>query len=378
MLFKKADELRVGMRLARPIYNKGGVLLYERDSKLTKQGIESIKNIGFLGIYILEPAEPVPPMTAADIDFERFQTMCVFSITEELNKVIKNRKTTKMKMIISNIIKNYGNLNDKINFIQNLRSEEDYIYKHTLNVAMLCAMISNKLNMKMEERQQLITAALIYDLGDLLQKKDPLLPIEDLDASQQAKQIRLRGNDLIGQVFPGESLVKVICHQVQNIMDHENSKAPVRGAEKLHIASKVLLLAEKFDHLTAMQLHEKPVSELYAIKYFMKHSEVYDSNVTEALTASINILVPGVSIELNTKDKAIVLKENRQNILRPVILGYNDNVVIDLSSTYIYGDLEVVDIMKTMDNRHVMSIEILRERGFFVKEPDYVPVVNNA
>ena len=33
------------------------------------------------------------------------------------------------------IIKNYGDLNHKIYFVQNLRSSEDYIYKHVLNVA---------------------------------------------------------------------------------------------------------------------------------------------------------------------------------------------------------------------------------------------------
>ena len=57
--------------MARPIYNKDGVLLYERNSKLTYQGIQSIRTFGLLGLFILEPAEPVPPMTQEDILFER-------------------------------------------------------------------------------------------------------------------------------------------------------------------------------------------------------------------------------------------------------------------------------------------------------------------
>ena len=75
MIFVKSDDLKTGMRIARPIYNKNGVLLYERNSKLTVQGMNSIKNFGLLGIFVLEPAEPVPPMTKDDIEFERFQTM---------------------------------------------------------------------------------------------------------------------------------------------------------------------------------------------------------------------------------------------------------------------------------------------------------------
>ena len=48
------------MRLAKPIYNKMGVLLYERNTKLTLQEYNSIDNFGLIGIFILEPAEPVP------------------------------------------------------------------------------------------------------------------------------------------------------------------------------------------------------------------------------------------------------------------------------------------------------------------------------
>lgn len=39
MQFVKTADLKPGMRLAKPIYNKMGVLLYERDTLLTMQGI---------------------------------------------------------------------------------------------------------------------------------------------------------------------------------------------------------------------------------------------------------------------------------------------------------------------------------------------------
>lgn len=40
MIFVKSEDLKYGMRLAKPIYNKTGVLLYERNTRLTLQGIE--------------------------------------------------------------------------------------------------------------------------------------------------------------------------------------------------------------------------------------------------------------------------------------------------------------------------------------------------
>ena len=50
MLFVKTCDLKPGMRLAKPIYNKIGVLLYERDTKLNAQGIESIKKFNLIEI----------------------------------------------------------------------------------------------------------------------------------------------------------------------------------------------------------------------------------------------------------------------------------------------------------------------------------------
>ena len=119
MLFVKQEDLKVGMRLAKPIYNKKGVLLYERDSKLTTQGIASVKNFGLIGIYILEPAEPLPPMTDDDVAFEKFQAVAVFTIVDELQYILQNGRQSKMVPFAENILRDYGRLSRNINFVQN-------------------------------------------------------------------------------------------------------------------------------------------------------------------------------------------------------------------------------------------------------------------
>ena len=164
MQFKKIEELRPGMRLARPIYNKNGVMLFDRDAKITAPGIASIQNFGLIGLFILEPAEPCPPMSEDDIEFERFQTVNVFGLMDEIDKIKAQGKTSKLPILVSNIVKSYGHLERKINFNQNLRSAEDAMYKHALNVAILTAMMSNKLNIKVEDRLDAVSAALLRHL----------------------------------------------------------------------------------------------------------------------------------------------------------------------------------------------------------------------
>ena len=67
LIYVKAEDLKVGMRLARPIYNKRGILLYGRNDKITRQGIESVKNFGLIVLYVLEPAEPLAPMSVEEM-----------------------------------------------------------------------------------------------------------------------------------------------------------------------------------------------------------------------------------------------------------------------------------------------------------------------
>lgn len=374
MLFVKQDELKTGMRLARPIYNKNGVLLYERNSKLTPQGIVSIRNFGLIGIFVLEPAEPVPPMTQADIDFERFQTMCVFSIQEELEKILQTKRTGKMPNIAANIIKNYGHLDKKINFVQNLRSKEDYIYKHALNVAILCAMMTHVLNMRVDEQVDTVQAAIVHDIGKFAVPKD--IMDKDVMSAEERSIVRaaeVQGYDLIDTVFSASPNVKRICTQTKMAQESIGTGEDL-SSMKMVRGAKVLAVAETFDTMTAMQVEKAPESEVAALKHLLEHSQVYESDYVWALLRSINILAPGVSVELNTGDKALVLASNEQNILEPMLLMFGDNSIVDLSDRESFGDLEIKDIMKTMDNRYVMDTDLLKRQGFKVEEPEYVTV----
>ena len=371
MIFVKRDDLKTGMRLARPIYNKNGVLLYERNSRLTAQSINSIKNFGLIGIFVLEPAEPVPPMTQDDIDFERFQTICVFSIQEELDRIIQTWRYAKIQVITSNVIKNYGHLDRKISFVQNLRSKEDYIYKHSLNVAMLCAMIAHTMKVTVSEQLDAVTAAIVHDIGKLSAGK---IMMQDSWTDEEKEQIRgaeIAGFGLLEHVFATSPNIKRICMQTQANLENLE-KGRTSDLPKMVMGAKILSVAETYDTMTAIQLDKDPESEVAAFKFLLDHLDFFDEKVVNALTNSINILIPGVSVELNTGAKALVLVENRQNILRPMVLTFQDNKIIDLDSRDNRGRVEIVDIMKTMDNRYVMDTELLKKQGIKTEDPVYV------
>ncbi len=363
MLFIKQGHLKIGMRLAKPIYNKKGVLLYERNSKLTSQGIESVKNFGLIGIYILEPAEPLPPMTQDDIHFERFQTMCVFSIQEELLTIREKKKYQKLPTIADMIIKDYGHLDRKINFVQNLRSSEDYVFKHSLNVAILCALMTHKLNLFYDEMKNTLEAAIVHDIGKLSIEDTLLKKGGQLDNSDRAtiRHCELSGLNLIEQACHSLSPnIKRIVQQAYTQLDNFRS-GKMLDMSKTMKTSKVLIVAEVFDTMTAMSYGSEPSSEVTALRYLMQNPEIFDETIVDALIHSVNFLNEGCCVELSNGEKGLVLSANNRDILKPMILMFKDNSIIDLRQQLIYNDLEIKDIMKTLDNRHIMNMDIVKQ-----------------
>jgi HD-GYP domain-containing protein (c-di-GMP phosphodiesterase class II) len=307
----------------------------------------------------LEPAEPVPPMSEEDLDFERFQTMAVFSIREELDNIIAGREPRNLSKLINAIYVNYGRLDHKINFVQNIRSTDDYVYKHVINTAILATLISTQLMCSPNEQEEIIAAALLHDIGKLLLPNKVRDKCDDYDTNDLIIVKKFQ-NDGLGLLRPEagiDSGVKRIISQVHKI---EYGDGRLDDGKVLK-STKVVKVANLFDTMTCMKIHEEAMSEIAAIKYLLLNKDEFDEEIVGALIKSINILTPGVCIELSNHEKGLVISENSKNVLRPVILGFSTNNIYDLSNNGVYRRYQIVDIMKTMDNRIKVDKDTLDE-----------------
>ena len=124
--------------------------------------------------------------------------------------------------------------------------------------------------------------------------------------------------------------------------------------KKMLPEAKILQVAGRYDEITGMSLTGESISEVRAILEFQDNEDVYDPEVVQALIDSVFILFPGVSVELSSGEKALVINENQQNILKPTVITFRQNKIMDLTDRD-NADIRVVDIMKTLDNRYIMS-----------------------
>lgn len=354
MQFVKTADLKPGMRLAKPIYNKMGVLLYERDTRLSIQGINSIENFGLIGIFVLEPAEPLPPLTREDLEFEQFQTIYMFKLKESMDKLQVNQPPTTLTELVNNIQSRYGVLDHKLNFAQTLRSSADFVYKHSISVAILCAMIANEMHIAQQEKISLTTAALLYDFGYLYVPKAVLdkgdnLPEEDRDFIQMNLE---RGYEAIRPHYNKTDLPRASLEIIQQAIFQNSRTLKIKEpTESIRLLTAILRVADKFDRLTAMNINTPPISEIAAITHLRKNSHLYSSFVVAALAECIHILPTGACVDLSDGEKALVLVDNPADFNRPMILKFSNNMIYDLSDPAVSQNLKIIDIMKTMDNR---------------------------
>ena len=355
MRFVKREELKEGTKLAKPIYNKRGVLLYDRGSVLTSKVINSVYNFGLIGVYVLGPDEPLPEMSEEDLDREKFCSISEFALMNELMCMHRMGKFIKLRYLADTYISEFRRVEHPIDFVQNIRGAEDYVFKHSSNVAIFSALIGTRLGLHNEEKMTAILAALVHDVGKLsiprMMLIKPSLTDEDI---AKMKQYEFDGSELIDKCFMSSPGVKRAMIQAYKHIDaFENNREPERG--KLVLTSKILIVADMFDRMTAMDLRGEPMSYIAAMKRLKSNPQWFDPDVVNALASSIVILSEGTCVELSSGETGIVLEVNPDNMFKPLVLLTSNNKVVDLARNPSYRYVEATDVSKSYDNRYILD-----------------------
>ena len=355
MQYIKISHLKPGMRLARPIYNRQGVMLYERGTRLTPPGISGIQNFGLWGIYILEPAEPVPPLSKEEIEMERFLTVSTFRLKDSLDLLVNGMASKDILLLSQMILRTFGSLDHKINFLKSLRSHEDYVYKHCLNTAILAAMMVGRLRYPYADQLAIVCAALLHDAGLLLVPEEIMEKGEKLMSLDERRLIRgylEKGYQMLHPDYNENGLPELTLQIVGQMtrLEH-NVNVPLPKNINWKDGTHVLHTASMFDQMTSMSPDKEPMSEICAVRFLQEHRQYYPAKYVTVLTQCIHVLPSGCCVDFANGQKGLAIEENQKDFSQPVIILFSDNRLLDFSNTTMQKAMHIVDVMKTMDVR---------------------------
>lgn len=359
MRYVKTSEIEVGDRFAKTIYNKDGVLLFNSGVKVDNFMKEKLQSLNLYGTYILDAAEPVPPITETELEFERFQWTQTYVVNEILKEVLDHKMPQKLPKLVDVIYTRFGESNEKMIFNQCLRGENDFISKHSLNVAILTNIIAKKMNMDEKEIKYLIQAALFHDIGRLLVPpkilhKEGQLERHEMDVIHQCL---LDGFEEIGLNYQYPAGVRRYIIQLSVDLSNRLPNQP-KNVLKLLPGTKIIQVADIYDTLTAIRCYKAPLSPFSALKIMESEPDKYDARTVDALTDCIHILPAGAYVMLSNGEQGIVVSENNRKIDRPVVLGMRSNNLYDLSQRSVYEEIQILDTVFTPDNRQQVELDV--------------------
>jgi hypothetical protein len=317
-----------------------------------------------LGVLILEPAEPLPPFSRQEQEFEQLQTTYMFRLRDCIIAITKGKVPEDLEALADDISSHFGSLPHPVAFSQTIRSSEDYNYKHSVCTAMLCAIIAHGLNLLPATINELVTAALLADIGylyvpqNLLTKpEDELSDVDVLSMDQyRAKALELLEPDT-NPFALGDHTIRVL----REFLKVSRKEDPTVFIGNMHMYTKILMVADKYDRMTAMSLNYRPVSSLQALRHLQSKPLLYEKAVVNALSNALQILPVGQCVELSTNQRGLVLSDDSSDQFHPQILDFATNEVLDLASDKLKGVIEVKDLMQTMDMRYPFDEESLKQ-----------------
>lgn len=243
--------------------------------------------------------------------------------------LIDTLKTSEQLLMGLTVVKNYDN----------------YLYNHSVNVAILSLAMGVRLGLKTNELIVLGQAALLHDIGmsalpkEIVNKPSVLTP----DEWDIIRQHPLKGAELLCELLGvTEESAPVIIATLEHQRNYDKSGYPeFIQMEKQSIISRVVRLADYYDAVTTPRVYSPiPMSTSEALKHLIQGAgRVFDPILVKYFVNMVGIYPMGTLVFLNTGEWGIVIgqSKSKENFDKPII-----NIIKDSSGNDIRP--QVVDL----------------------------------
>lgn len=303
MLFIPSDNLKPGMVLAMDlnVYNKHNfkTMLLRKGQTLTQIYINKILSNNISGAYIKSKA--------SDINFFNY------SINEEFEGDILSRikdifyafKLGSFKFnqkLIWQIFDLADDLIDEVVYnntspykMLDYKNCQDYLFQHSINVAILSISLGNSLNLNEHMLHELAVAALLHDVG-MLQISDDILNKQNNLTDDEFKIIKMHPINAVKELkhFVSNDVLRGIAAHHEN-MDGSGYPYNQRGSQ-LHLFAKILSICDVYQALSIDFSYRKAWEANEIIKYLSENENIkFDNEITKCFIK--NIVERGLNYE---------------------------------------------------------------------------------
>lgn len=367
MLFITNKYLKPGMILAKDIilYNSSNFnsLLLTKGQVLNNTFINRINYHGIEGAYIESEA-------FADIEVDSYindalkakSLKTVKDVYYELKMSSGKVHATAIRQlsgIVNSLITEIIYKDDLTYNLVDFKNYDNYTYQHCLNVATLAISTGISLGLGEGMLHDLGMAGLLHDIGkmmiplEILNKPDKLTDEE----FEIIKTHPVNAVTLLKDLVPFSVLSGIQSHHEK--LDGTGYPYGIAG-DNIHYYGRVLAVCDVYDALTSDRSYRMTSFPSEVIEYVMgcvdKH---FDYEILKSFLKVIVAYPIGTFVRLSDKRIAVVVKNNSENIMRPVVrIVNNDGTVgedVDLLYDIKHMNITITDMAYDYDGAGLES-----------------------
>lgn len=354
----KISEFCLGKQLAEDILVNTQYPIMNKDTMITEEHLEvlDVFQINNVTIYLDEEGEKqldllsllpikdsaVSPenVTVEDSDLQRKYNDLIQQFKKEFIKWESGMKPdiTNVRTIILPVVEDALENHSIIDEFNSFSNPKDYLYHHCISVALLSAVISQKMGYEKGICIQMSLGGLLADSGmskisSRVRDKKGTLTNEEF---QEVKKHPIYSYKLVKDLPILKNDIKEAIFQHHERLDGSGYPKNMRLGEILQFA-QIIAVADVFHAMSSETLYRTKQSPFKIIEMF-KESELgkYDLTIVKALTELIVSFSVGSIVELSNSEYADVLFLNANYPTRPLVKLRRKQEIVDLSQNKAY------------------------------------------
>ena len=329
MRYISLENITDDMVLAQNIKDEFGRVLITKGAKLSRQKKKKLENFDIAGVYIDDE-------WSADIFIEPVvdETLAKKSI-----KALKEMNLDAVSNCAAEIVDKLMGADDYIHDMETIKAYDENTFEHCINVAITAVTMGIGLGYNYYRLKNLAVGSLMHDIGkqlvpvDIITKKGRLTD----DEMQIVREHPTYGYNILSKEINAYSSTREIVHQHHENWDGSGYPRGLKG-EEIYELAMVTHVCDVFDALISKRSYKEAFTYHTAIEILKEGTDtMFQPEFVDAFFKYVPVYHKGSEVQLTNGDTALVYKNNRGDMLEPMIKLRN-GTIIDLRNS----QLEIV------------------------------------
>ncbi|MDB5084524.1 MAG: hypothetical protein JWN30_1410 [Bacilli bacterium] len=329
MLLVQTEQLRAGVKLAKPIYTNTGGILISVHAELTTGMIRKLREMGISTVYIQDERTEDIRVENVISDETWIESVSVLEKSFKKMRDIGNqwgRKSSphlaEFRGMFERILSEMESKQNLLVHMSSIYTKDIYLYSHAINVGIYSAILGISLKLNQSQILDLGVGAMLHDLGKTFISPEILmkpgrLSVQEFETMQTHTTL---GYQLLRKT-DDVSLMSAHCAmQHHERLDGSGYPRQLRNDE-IHLYGRIVGICDTYNALVSNRSYRKAELPHTALEMLYAYALVgkFDLSLVDRFQKYVVLYPIGLSVILSTGERGIVSHVHASFPSRPVI-----------------------------------------------------------